>query len=110
VSPTQPGVYKDIGGLYFKSLYPKTMIQHNLSPETFLFKDTNGTYIPKPNEIKVKSGAVFTKDFEGIVPKILRYYFAARKESKAKRKQVDYEYETLKHIFDERKAKMAKVA
>lgn len=110
VWPTQPGVYKFIGGLDFQSLYPKTIIQHNLSPETFLFKDTTGTYIPKPNEIKVKSGAVFTKDFEGIVPKILRYYFAARKESKAKRKQVDYEYETLKHIFDERKAKMAKVA
>ena len=96
--------------LDFQSLYPKTIIQHNLSPETFLFKDTTGTYVPKPNEIKVKSGAVFTKDFEGIVPKILRYYFAARKESKAKRKQVDFEYESLKHILDERKAKLAKAS
>ena len=110
VWPTQPGVYKFIGGLDFASLYPTTIRQFNISPETFLFKDTTGTYIPKPNEIKTTSGAVFTKDFDGIVPKILTHYFALRKESKAKRKQVDVEYEALKHILEERKKNIAKAA
>lgn len=110
VWPTQPGIYKFIGGLDFASLYPTTQRQFNISPETFLFKDTTGTYVPKANEIKTKSGSVFTKDFQGMIPKILTYYFNARKESKAKRKQVDVEYEALKHILEERKAKIAQAA
>lgn len=103
VWPSQPGIYKFIGGGDFASLYPTTQRQFNISPETYKFTDKLGTYVPKSNEIKCKSGAVFTKDFDGLLPRILTYYFKARKHSKAQRKQVDKEYEFLKAIYEKRK-------
>lgn len=103
VWPTQPGIYKWIGGLDFASLYPTTQRQFNISPETYLFTDKTGTYVPKENEIKCVSGQVFTKEFDGLLPRILTHYFAARKHSKACRKQVDKEMEFLKAILVSRK-------
>lgn len=102
VWPTQPGIYKLIGGLDFASLYPTTMRQFYISPETFMFKDP--TYIPKCDEIKTISGAVYKKRSDAIMPSILTYYFAKRKQAKKDRKTCDQTKEDLLKIYERRKA------
>lgn len=101
VWPTRPGIFKYIGGLDFASLYPSIMRQFQISPESFLFKDKN--YIPKSNEIKTCSGAVYRKDPNAVVPAILTHYFALRKNAKKDKKTANSEYEQLKHILERRK-------
>lgn len=101
VWPTQPGIYKYIGGLDFASLYPSIIRQFQISPETFLFVDKN--YKPKANEIKTCSGAVYRKDPNAIIPAILTHYFALRKQAKNDKKQANQEMEDLKHIIEKRK-------
>ena len=102
VWPTIPGIYKNIGGLDFASLYPSTMRQFQISCENFLFKDTTGKYKPKSDEIKCKSGAVFKKDKDATLPAILTYYYAQRKFAKKQKKQANTDYEKLKHILSKR--------
>lgn len=101
VWPTRPGIFKYIGGLDFASLYPSIMRQFQISPESFLFKDKN--YIPKSDEIKTCSGAVYKKDPNAVVPAILTHYFALRKAAKMDKKTANSEYEQLKHILEQRK-------
>lgn len=100
VWPTQAGIYKYIGGLDFASLYPTTQRQFGISPETFLFKDP--TYIPKANEIKTCSGAVYKKDPNAVLPCILTHYFGKRKMAKSDRKIVDTDKEFLIKKYEER--------
>jgi len=100
VWPTQAGIYKYIGGLDFASLYPTTQRQFGISPETFLFKDP--TYIPKENEIKTCSGAVYKKDPEAVLPAILTHYFGKRKMAKNDRKVCDEDKEFLLKKYEER--------
>lgn len=100
VWPTQPGIYKYIGGLDFASLYPSIIRQFQISPETFLFKDLN--YKPKSNEIKTCSGAVYRKDPNAVIPAILTHYFALRKQAKKDKKTANQEMEDLKHIIERR--------
>lgn len=106
VWPTRPGIYKNIGSLDFSSLYPHIMMQWQISPESFIKKDIH--YVPKENEIKTSSGAVFRKDPKAIIPRILKVYFGKRKEAKAMKKEANKEYEELKHILDKRKVEAMK--
>ena len=101
VWPTRPGIFKYIGGLDFASLYPSIIRQFQISPETFMFKDIN--YIPKKDEIKTKSGAVYKKDPNAMIPSILTHYFGLRKLAKLDRKNCESELEYLKHILEKRK-------
>lgn len=66
-----------------------------------MFKDPN--YIPKQDEIKTSSGAVYKKDPNAMIPAILTHYFALRKAAKKDKKIANTEYEELKHIFEKRK-------
>lgn len=100
VWPTQPGIYKYIGGLDFASLYPSIMRQFLISPETFLFK--NPTYKPMANEIKTSSGAVYRIDQNAVIPSILTHYFGLRKKAKACRKDVDTDFENLMKAYERR--------
>lgn len=100
VWPTQPGVYKYIGGLDFASLYPTTMRQFQISPESFMFKDKD--YQPKDDEIKTCSGAVYKKDPNAVIPAILTHYYAKRKAAKKDRKIADTDREALLKIYEER--------
>lgn len=84
------------------ALYPSIMRQFQISPETFMFKDKN--YVPKSDEIKCCSGAVYKKDPNAMLPAILTHYFALRKAAKKDKKQANSEYEELKHILEKRKA------
>lgn len=100
VFPPTPGVFKWVLGLDFASLYPTTQRQFNISPDTYLFTDKK--YNPKPNEIKTASGAVFTKDFEGFIPKILTDFYSQRKMHKKLMKESYQKMIELKHILNER--------
>lgn len=99
VWPTQPGIYKHIGGLDFASLYPSIIRQFNISPETFVCQDKK--YIPADDEIKTTSGAVFKKQ-KGLIPSILDVYFAKRKAAKKNKKQALHEYAELEKIYKQR--------
>lgn len=77
-----PGAYRNVVALDFASLYPTTMRQFNISPDTFICKDKNRPY--NPNEIKCKNGAVYRRDVEGILPKILTDVYNQRKAYKKK--------------------------
>ncbi len=119
---TQPGIYKYVGSLDFQSLYPTCIRQFNMSPETYvckLFEELDDD-IPEheairqqklseyrktkllPTQILTKSGTIFDKSYQGLLPEVLTYYFKKRKESKRIRKQIDAECEYLKKILKER--------
>ena len=99
-----PGIYRNVYCLDYASLYPTTMRQFNISPDTLLFKDKN--YVPKENEIKCTNGCVYTSDFEGFIPKILSDFFAKRKEYKKKMVSAQKEKYHLIEILKEREKKL----
>lgn len=96
----KPGVYTATMALDFASLYPTTMRQFNMSPDTFVCK--NADYKPSGNEIKTVSGAVYRRDVEGLMPKILADFYAKRKEYKKKMKADIQEKADLESILEKR--------
>lgn len=96
---SQKGVYRMVGGLDFASLYPSIMRQFNVSPEVFIKKDKN--YVPKENEIKMASGAVYSKT-PGLIPRILTDYYGRRKQAKNDMKQAATEQEYYEIILKRR--------
>lgn len=105
VWPARMGIYKHVASLDFASLYPSTMRQFNISPETYKGKVDAKTYKPKDNEILCSTGAVYDKTYKGIIPRILTDYYQKRKDAKNDKKQANKEYEELKHILEQRKQK-----
>ena len=95
-----PGVYKNALTLDFASLYPTTIRQFNISPDTLICKDKN--YIPKENEIKCCNGCVYRKDFEGFIPKILTDFYAKRKMYKKEMVIAEKEKNYLEDILKKR--------
>ena len=87
-------------GLDYASLYPSTIRQFNLSPETYMFK--NESYVRKDNEIKTSSGSVFTKEVEGFMPRILTHFYNERKRHKKEMKNANSIANKLKEIYNER--------
>lgn len=75
-----PGIYRNVIALDFASLYPTTMRQFNISPETFILKNKN--HRRRENEILCTSGAVYRNDIEGFIPKILSDFYSQRKAYK----------------------------
>jgi len=98
------GIYNNVYTLDYSSLYPTTMRQFNISPDTLLFKDKD--YEPKENEIKCTNGCVYTNDFEGFIPKILSDYFAKRKGYKNQMIAAQKEKYRLISILERRKKKL----
>lgn len=75
-----PGIYKNVIALDFASLYPTTIRQFNISPETFIEKNKN--HVRKDDEIMCTSGAVYKRNFEGFIPKICTDFYMQRKAYK----------------------------
>ena len=94
------GIHKWVLGLDFASLYPSTIRQFNISPETFKFKDKN--YQSKNNEIKCASGSVFTKDIYGFMPKLLTHFYGERKRHKKEMQKADSIIKSLEEIYNQR--------
>lgn len=99
-----PGVYRNIIALDFASLYPTTLRQFNISPDTFITKDKNRK--PHPNEIRCVSGAVYRKDVEGMLPKICTSFYNQRKAYKKDMKVAIQEMYDLKDIYEKRFGKL----
>jgi len=95
-----PGVYNNVLTLDYASLYPTTIRQFNISPETFLFKDPNHT--PTADEIKCTSGAVYTKKINGFIPKILTDFYGKRKAYKKQMVAAEKEKYRLNEIYERR--------
>lgn len=104
VWPTQPGIYKYIGGLDFSSLYPSIIRQFLMSCDSYMFNDPD--YQPKDDEIKTASGAVFKRDENALIPRILTVYFAKRKQAKINKKNALQEMEDYIHVLKRRKQKL----
>ena len=95
-----PGLYENIAIFDFASLYPTTMRQFNISPETFKGMDVE---IPEGcNWVKCASGAVFDNENDSVVRDILTEFYAGRKEAKGKAFAISLEKDTLKKIMKER--------
>jgi DNA polymerase elongation subunit (family B) len=93
VKQPKPGLYEAIATFDFASLYPSTMRQWNISPETFKGK---GSEIEELQEgwIRTASGAIFDNTEDSVFRSILTEYYSKRKESKGKSfelaKEIDY--------------------
>lgn len=95
-----PGFYENIAIFDFASLYPSTMRQFNISPETF--KGMN-VEIPEGSKwITTASGAVFDNENDSVVRDILTQYYAMRKEAKGKAFQIAKEKDYLKQLLLEK--------
>jgi DNA polymerase elongation subunit (family B) len=99
-----PGVYKNVLALDFASLYPTTMRQFNISPDTFIKKDKGHNAGAK--EIKCCSGAVYTKEYEGFIPKILTDFYSQRKAYKKEMMIAIEEKYALMDIYEKRFGKL----
>ena len=94
-------MYKGVMCCDYASLYPTSIRQFNISPDTFLFKDKN--FVPTENEIKCVSGAVYTNKYKGFIPKILDDFYAKRKQFKKKMTIAQEEGYELEEIIERRK-------
>lgn len=74
------GIYKNVIALDFASLYPTTIRQFNISPETFIKKDKN--HQRQTDEIMCTSGAVYKRNLPGFIPKICTDFYMQRKAYK----------------------------
>jgi DNA polymerase elongation subunit (family B) len=96
-----PGVYKNIIALDFASLYPSTIRQFNISPDTFRGKmDPN--YQRKDDEIKTISGATYARNYDGFVPKILTDFYKQRKAFKKEMQIAEKEQGYLEEVLERR--------
>lgn len=95
-----PGQFKNVVALDFASLYPTTMRQFNISPDTFIKKDKD--YVPADDEMKTTSGAVYKRNVQGVLPKILTDVYNQRKAYKKEMKIATSEMHELEQILEKR--------
>lgn len=95
-----PGVYRNVIALDFASLYPSTIRQFNISPDTFLGMDYSG--IREEDKIKTISGAVYERNRDGFVPNILTDFYKQRKMFKKEMQIAEKEKGELEEILERR--------
>lgn len=107
VKPPKVGMSNWVVSVDLASLYPNEIVQYNMSPETIITAKSRAVDPEKfiqgifdinhvENEILTATGTLFRKDKVGIIPKIIKEYYAERKMVKAKQKEQDQIYETTK--------------
>ena len=95
VKQPEPGMHEWIANFDFASLYPSTMRQWNISPETF--KGLNVEL--QDGWVKTASGAVFDNTTDSILRTVLTDFFNMRKVAKKKAFQIDMEVDYLEKIL-----------
>ena len=94
VKTPEPGLHEYIATFDFASLYPSTMRQWNISPESF-----KGKHIPlQEGWVKTASGAVFDNSQDSVFRTVLTEFFGRRKQSKSKSFEIELEIAKLKDI------------
>lgn len=110
VKDAVPGKYRWIVSLDLTSLYPSICMMFNMSPETlvesakgklkmvqaFLDGEDLASDARSRGYCMTANGAVFSQDFEGVMPRAMKYVFDTRKA---------YKKEMLSHEKDLEKAK-----
>lgn len=96
-----PGIYKNVIALDFASLYPSTIRQFNISPDTYK-GIASPDYIMAEDEIKTISGAVYERNRDGFVPKILTDFYMQRKVFKKEMQIAEKEKGYLEEVLERR--------
>lgn len=111
VKDPQVGKHNWVVSFDLNSLYPMTIVQYNMSPETIVENSSYGMPndvdfylkgVELPDEIKemnvavAANGTMFRKDKPGFLPTIIESYYAERKTTKKKMLKVQQEYEKNK--------------
>lgn len=111
VKPPTPGFYHWVMAFDLDSLYPLTMSQYNMSPETLIdgqFNSdvtvdgvVNGFVNPLKNTTLTPNGIYFksVEEQEGVFPKIIKKIFAERKAIKKRMLEARSAYETETDII-----------
>ena len=109
-----PGFYRWIMSTDLTSLYPMIMWQYNISPETQLTSATgnyvkeivNGTFntefLLDNDSTMIANGATFSRDKEGIIPRMVKSLFAERKRNKNEQLNLERELERIKQELHSR--------
>lgn len=97
VKDPRKGLHKYLATFDFASLYPSTMRQWNISPETFIGKHIEPD--TQKNQIKTASGAVFDNSEDSVMRTILADFYSKRKQSKKKSFEIEKEIDFLKKVM-----------
>ncbi len=92
-----PGLYEHLATFDFASLYPSTMRQFNISPETYKGKLIEAD--PEKNWIKTASGAVFDNSEDSVIRTILTEFYGKRKAAKNTAFEIEKEIDFLKKVL-----------
>ena len=86
VKDPQVGAHDWVVSFDLNSLYPNIIVQYNMSPETMCYNEDMET-------TKCANGAMFRKDYEGIIPKVIRKFYDNRVTIKKQMLEAKSEYE-----------------
>ena len=87
VKDPQVGSHNWVTSFDLNSLYPNILVQYNMSPETMCYDEDIPT-------ARAANGASFRKDKEGVIPTVIRKYYANRAVIKKNMIKAQQEYET----------------
>ena len=95
------GMHQFVTCYDFASLYPNTMMQYNISPETYRGKKKllHGDTL-QPGEIMTASGCVFDNSHDSVLRKILKDLYGRRKDTKKNYLDVAKEIDHLQHLLN----------
>ena len=113
VKDPQVGMHKWVVSFDLNSLYPHLIMQYNISPETYvrdigqrptadeiiagLYNNDNIRKYMKDHNVSVcGSGAMYTKDFQGFLPKLMETMYNSRVEWKTQMIEAKKKYEKNK--------------
>lgn len=115
VKDVKPGLYDWIVSLDLNSLYPHLMMQYNMSPETYVHGEKQSVSVDMvlaneyQNETEyavAANGAMFRKNFKGVIPRIIEGYYAERKAVKIEMLEAESRLESIKKEMEKRKLKI----
>ena len=94
VKQPDPGLHEWIATFDFASLYPSAMRQWNISPESFVGRNT----IVPDGCVKTASGSIFDNSKDSILRTVLTSFYGKRKEAKAKSFELELEIAKLENL------------
>ena len=111
------GLYDWVASVDLASLYPNTIIQYNMSPETLVENERNeDASVENILSGKVKcnreeyamaaNGAYFRKDFQGVIPRLIEGLYTERKQAKKKMLEAKSLYEEINDELSKKETKV----
>lgn len=105
VKDPQVGMHNWVVSFDLDALYPKTIVQYNMSPETVTTRidNINVDYFLAGNSVEHNSNTVsatgwqFDKSRRGVIPEIIERYYAERKQIKKKMLSIKQQIEDIDH-------------